>query len=195
MSLAARLGLPEEFQTTLLLLALLVALAPYLAGVKIGGLQVPALAPRKQRQMKGFGPLALLLALGLVLPVSGLSPSTARLQLLAADFRETGEIDVAIANSGTVAALLTRIELEVLRDYQVSARPALAPSAGYRIPIADLNPGQRRSVIVRHVIPAATTERILIAPETARALEVRVRIYAAHGVVLTSDMRLRRPSL
>lgn len=46
MSLAERLGLPEEFQTTLLLLSLLLALAPYFADVKIGSLQVPRLSPR-----------------------------------------------------------------------------------------------------------------------------------------------------
>lgn len=195
MSLAERIGLPEEFQTTLLLLALLLALAPYLADIKIGSLQVPRLGPQKRRLMKVLGPLVVLSSLGLVLPVSKLLPSVSKLQLLAVDFTEAGEIDVAITNSGTAAALLTKIELEILKDHQISARPALTPTARYRIPMTGLRSGQRRSLVVRHTVLPATTERILIAPETARVLDVRIHIYAANGAVLTSDVQLWQGSV
>jgi hypothetical protein len=190
MSIAEWMGLPEEFQTTLLLLAILLTFTPYFAGIKIGGLQVPDLGSRKGRLMKVLGPLALLASLGLVLPVSALLPSTTKLQILAVDFTQTGEIDVAITNAGTATALLTKIEFEILKDHQVLARPVLAPTGHYRIPLDDLQQGQRRSLILRHTILPATTERILLAPEVARSLDIRMRIYCGDGGVLTADVQL-----
>jgi hypothetical protein len=190
MSLAEWLGLPEEFQATLLLLAVLLTFTPYFAGIKIGGLQVPDLGSRKGRLMKVLGPLSLLASLGLVLPVSALLPSPTKLQLLAVDFTPTGEVDLAITNSGTATALLTKIEFEILKDHQVLARPILAPVANYRIPLADLKQGQRRSLILRHAVLPATTERILLAPEAARSLDLRIRIYCGDGQVLTADVQL-----
>lgn len=192
MSFADRLGLPGEFQTTLLLLSLLLTASPYLAGVTIGGLKIPELGPRQRRLMRFLGPAAFLVSLGLVVPVDRLAPAV-RLELLAADATEAGLIDLVVANQGTEPALLTRIALEVVSDDGTAVRPALAPAAGYRIPIADLRPGQQRSILVRHLVPAGATERILISPETIRATTVRVHVHSARAIVLSRDVRLWRP--
>ncbi|HEY6141032.1 MAG TPA: hypothetical protein VI670_25020 [Thermoanaerobaculia bacterium] len=189
MSIAQRAGLPEPFQTTLLILAIVLALTPYLADVSIGILKVPKLTPRQRRSMKVIGPLAVAAAAVLVVPLPFFAPAPV-LRLLVADATETGEIDLAIANEGKTAALLTRLQLEVSRDRGLRARPTLMPAATYRIPIDDLAVGASRGLMVRHLVPASATERIVIAPMTTRALDVRLRIESANGGVLEADVGL-----
>jgi Mg-chelatase subunit ChlD len=189
MSLADRLGLPHELMTALILLTIVFALAPYFAGLTLGTLQVPRLRPRARRLLRILGPLSVAAAVALVVPVAALAPQTTRLKLLAADFVD-GNIDVAIANAGTSDGLVTGIELEVLADRGGAARPALPATARYQVPIDDLQPGGKRRIVVRHLIPAGATERLLISPETARLLDVRLRIHTAGGTLLTADVPL-----
>jgi hypothetical protein len=190
MSIAQWLGLPADFLTALLLIAFCLTLAPYIEGVTIGSWSIPKLLPGKKRIMKIVAPLVLAAFVAAGVPLQALRPGTSNLQLLAADFTERGVIDVAVSNSGTSAALLTRIELEVLHDHRQLIRPALDASATYRIPIDDALRGQRRAAVIRHLIPPASTERLLIAPETGRVLDVRVHILSADGAVLTRDVHL-----
>jgi|GEM_PF-5457129 len=189
MSIAQRAGLPEAVQTALLLLSIALALTPYLTEVSIGILKIPKLSMRERRSMKIIGPIAVVLAIALVAPLSALAPAS-KLRLLAADVDEAGQIDVVVANNGTTAALLTKIELELLRDRQLRARPTLMPTAAYRIPIDRLSVGGRRSLLVRQLVLPSTAERIVIAPMTNRALEVRLRMHTADGEVLTADVSL-----
>jgi len=189
MSIAQRAGLPEAVQTTLLLLSIALALTPYLPEVSIGALIIPKLSIRQRRSMKIIGPIAVVLAIALVVPLSALAP-TSKLRLLGADVDEAGQIDVVVANNGATPALLTKIELELLRDRQLRARPTLAPVAAYRIPIDRLSVGGRRSLLVRQLVLPSTAERIVIAPMTNRAVDVRLRIQSAEGDVLTADVSL-----
>lgn len=190
-SLAQRIGLPDAFQTALLTLALLLALSPYLAGVTVGNLQIPQLAAKHRRQLRFAGPAAVAGAILLVLPLTSLAPRRqARLAFVAVDATPEGEIDVAVTNDGNAPVLITRIELEVLRDRGRKARPTLLSAAAYRIPIDDLQPGQRRSVIGRQLIAPGTTERFTIAPQTARALDVRLHLKTADGLSLSRDLSL-----
>jgi len=189
MSIAQWLGLSPEFWTAILLIAVCLALAPYLENMTIGAWVVPRLVPGKKRIVKIGGPLIVIVLIAAGVPLNALRPK-ARLELLAADATDRGQIDVVIANSGATAAVLTRIEIEVLRDHGQLMRPVLDASATYRIPLGDARAGQCRAATIRHVVPPATTERILIALETARVLDVRVRILVADGVALTGDVRL-----
>lgn len=184
MSIVDLLGLSETVQTTLLLLALALALAPFLSGVKIGGVEIPKLDPRRRRVLRIAGPASLAVAIALVVPVPALRPSPTNLRLLAADVMENGDIDVAVENSGTSTALLTAIELQVDRESVVSARPVLQTSATYRLPIGDLSAGQRRRLVIRHLVPAGATERFSIHPETTSAATVRLSLFAADGAVM-----------
>lgn len=184
MSIADLLGLPETVQTTLLLLALALALAPFLSGLKIGGVEIPKLDPRRRRILRIAGPASVVVAIALVVPVPALRPSPASLRLLAADALENGDIDVAVGNPGASAALLTAIELQVDRESVVAARPVLQTSATYRLPIGDLSAGQRRRLVIRHLVPAGATERFSIHPETTRAATVHLSLFAADGSVL-----------
>jgi len=189
MSLADRLGLPHELMTALILLTIVFTLAPYFAGLTLGTLQVPRLRPRVRRLLRIVGPLSVAAAVALVVPVTALAPQTTRLKLLAADFVD-GNIDVAIANAGTSDGLVTGIELEVLADRGSIARPALPATARYEVPIDDLQPGGKRRIVIRHLIPAGTTERFLVSPETARLLDVRLRMQTASDTLLTADVPL-----
>ena len=189
MSVAGRLGFPEAFQTALLVLTLLLALAPHLSGLAVAGVQVPRLDPRRRRMLKVVGPAAFLLVILLVIPVRALAPRDA-LQLIAVDATPNGQIDVAIANTGDAAALLTSIELTVMSTRAAHVRPVLATTATYRVPLGDLEPGRSRRVIIRHLLEPNTTERIVIAPETSRPMRVRVSIGASGGVVFTRDVEL-----
>jgi hypothetical protein len=189
MSLADRLGLPHELMTTLILLAIVFSLAPYFAGLTLGTLQVPRLRPRARRLLRILGPLGVAAAVALVVPIAALAPRATRLQLLAADFVD-GNVDVAIANAGPADGLVTGIELEVLADRGGIARPALAATARYRVPLDDVQPGGKRRIVVRHLVPAGATERFLVSPETARLLDVRLHIHTAGGIVLTADVPL-----
>lgn len=184
MSIVDLLGLSEAVQTTLLLLALALALAPFLSGVKIGGVEIPKLDPRRRRALRIAGPASVVVAIALVVPVPALRPSPTHLRLLAADAIENGDIDVAVANSGTSPALLTAIELEVGRDRVMTPRPVLQTSAWYRLPIGDLSAGQRRRLVIRHLVPAGATERFSIHPETSRAATVRLSLFSADGAVM-----------
>jgi hypothetical protein len=190
MSVAEHIGLPDAFRTTLLIVALLLALTPYLSGLAISGVQLPRLPHAQRRRFKILGPIAIAFAVALVFPIEALAPPSTRLQLLAADVTESGEIDLAIANDGTAAVLLTRMEIEVLDEHGTNVRPALIPSAHYRIAVGDLRRHQRRSVAIRHLIAPKTTERLVIAPETNRSTRIRISIYPARGTALTCILEL-----
>jgi hypothetical protein len=70
MSLVRFLALPESFTSTLLILATIAALVPYLPPeAEFGPIKVPALPPRTRRRLRRLGPVLLLLALGLFIPI------------------------------------------------------------------------------------------------------------------------------
>ncbi|HEX6161603.1 MAG TPA: hypothetical protein VF111_15610, partial [Thermoanaerobaculia bacterium] len=97
---------------------------------------------------------------------------------------------LAIRNSGKSAALLTRIELEMLIDRRTAVRPALTPSALYVIPMQSRGAGHRRALVIRHLIAPNTTERIIVSPATNRAMRLRIHLHAAGGEVLTGEVEL-----
>src|SRR5712691_8267570 len=70
-NLLFELGLPEQFGVVLLLLALILLLAPYLAGQDLGVIKVPPFTPSSKRILRVFGPLAMLAALFLHVPFFG----------------------------------------------------------------------------------------------------------------------------
>ena len=190
MSLANWLGLPEAFQTTLLIAAVVLALTPYFAGITVGGLQVPRLPVRQRRRLRLAGPIVLLGCLALVIPIGAWRNATSELRLLAVDVGPSGVIDVVVANRGSSPALLTAIELEVIADRRVIGRPVLQETATYHVPLDDVAVGGRQRRTIRHIIAAGATERILIAPETARSLRVRLSLSVAGGAMLTSTVEL-----
>jgi hypothetical protein len=67
-SILQALGLPQPFGATLLALALILALAPYLGGADFGLLKVPTFSPDTQRGLRVIGPVALAAAVGLHVP-------------------------------------------------------------------------------------------------------------------------------
>jgi len=190
MSIANLLGLSEAVQTTLVLLAVALVLAPVLSGVKFGGIEVPRLDPRRRRALRIVGPVSVVGAVVLVVPVSALRPPATHLRLLAAASLGNGDIDVAITNAGTADALLTAIELQVTRERAAAPRPELHTSATYRVPIGDLTAGQSRRVVIWHLVPAGATERLSIHPETNHAAAVQLSLFAADGTVLRTMIEL-----
>jgi hypothetical protein len=116
------------------------------------------------------------------------------LRLVAVDVTAAGNIDVVVSNAGTSAALLTAIELEVIAERRIAARPELLPSAAFRVPVDDLATVGRRKLTIRQLIAPKSLERIVISPQTGRGLLVRLRIYAADGAVLSSDVDLLKTS-
>lgn len=194
MSVADWLGLPEAVQTALLILAVVFTLTPWFPGFTVGNWSVPKLDPRRRRALRWVGPITIMLAVALVMPLAALRPSPTALRLLTADGTANGDIDLVITNSGISAALLTAIELEVIRDRGLAARPALVTTATYRLPIGGLAAGQRRRLVIRHLVPAGATERIAVATETMRAASVRLSLYAADGAVLREVVELRPSS-
>lgn len=191
MSVAGRLGLPEAFQATVLVLVVAFALAPYFSGMTVGGVVIPRLDRRRRRTLRIAGPVAVAVAIALVVPMAGLQPRTTDLHLLAAGLTEEGDVDAVVSNSGTTAALITGIELEVVRDYNIMGRPPLASSGTYVVPVGALPAGGRRKLMVRHLVPPAGTERIIISPSTARSLTLRLHLHGADGTVLTREIAAR----
>jgi len=191
MSIAQRLGVSGDFLTALLLMGVLLTVAPYLDGATIGSWVVPKLAPRRRRFMRFAAPIALAAIIAVGMPIQALRPSASDLQLIAADFHR-GVIDVVIWNAGTSPALLSRIEIAVLRDHHRSMRPPLDVSATYHIALGDAVPGERRVALVRHLVPAGATERLIIAPDTTRVLDVRLQIASSEGKTLARDFQLWR---
>ncbi|HEX2835301.1 MAG TPA: hypothetical protein VHW00_19965 [Thermoanaerobaculia bacterium] len=190
MSIARWLGLPDAFVLAVMLLTLALTLAPYFSGMTIGSVQVPRLDIRRRRALRLIGPVLLLANLALVLPLSALNPMRTNLRLAAAEVTERGEIDLVVINSGSSAALLTAIEIEILADRGVAARPVLVETATYRVPIDGVRAGSNRRRMIRHLIPAGASERIVIAPETARALRIRVVLHAEDGTALSATLEL-----
>jgi len=189
MSLAGRLGLPEAVQTALLLAAIALTLAPYFAGMSIGGLQIPAIGPGRRR-MRVAGPAMLAGCMVLVVPLSLFQPAPMMLRLIAVDVTDSGDIDAVVANDGNSAAMLTAVELEVLGERRVGARPELLPGAAIQVPVDDLPPGGRRTSMIRLLVAPRSVERIVISPQTNRGLLLRLRIRSTDGVVLSSDVDL-----
>jgi len=190
MSIVRWLGLPPEVHSMLMIASILLALTPYLGGATFGSVTVPRLPLRTRRSMIMGGPLLVAALIALGIPIAALSPRATELRLVVADGTDDGEIDIVVRNSGTAPALLTRIELEIVGDRHAGARMPLTPTARYRIPLGTLSPGNRRAIAVRHLIAPSATEEIRIAPETPRALDLRLRIYSADGAVLAATVRL-----
>ncbi|HEX7152290.1 MAG TPA: hypothetical protein VF618_12450 [Thermoanaerobaculia bacterium] len=190
MSVADVLGFPETVRTTVLLLSIALALAPLLAGVKFAGIEIPKLDPRRRRALRWIGPIGVVVAIALAVPLPALQRPSTQLRLLAADAMENGAIDVAVSNSGTANALLTGIELQVGRERTIDPRPVLETSATYHVPIGELAVGQRNRVAIRHLIAAGATERFSIHPETTRAATVQLSLFDADGVVLRTSVNL-----
>lgn len=69
MSVLERLNIPPEFGTTLLLLGLILALAPYFSGKDFGIFKVPQFSRGRRRLLYVVGPLLLLFAVSLHIPV------------------------------------------------------------------------------------------------------------------------------
>lgn len=63
------LGLPDSFTATLLILALILLLAPYLSGMDFGVLKIPKFPENQNRRLKRFGPLLFFLVLLLFIPL------------------------------------------------------------------------------------------------------------------------------
>ncbi len=190
MSVADLLGLPEPVQTTLLLLAIALMLASVLSGVKIGGIEIPRLDPRRRRALRVIGPVSVLVAIALVMPVRALQPPPTELRLLAGDAMDNGDIDVVVANAGTGTALLTAIELEVRGERVMVPRPVLQTSATYDLPLGDLSVGQRRRLVIRHLIAPGATERFSIHAGSTRAASVQMSLFAADGGVMRTTLDL-----
>jgi hypothetical protein len=78
-SLLERMNLPDGFGYALLMVALILTLAPWLRGSDFGLFKIPDFAPATRRALIVIGPLALLLAVGLHLPMQPRSsPDTAQ---------------------------------------------------------------------------------------------------------------------
>lgn len=190
MSLAGRLGLPEAVQTALLLATFALTLTPYFAGMSIGGLQVPAIDPARRRRMRIAAPAMLVGSMLFVVPLPFLQPAPTMLRLIAVDVTDSGNIDAVVANDGNSAALLTAVELEVLSERGIGARPELLPGAAIQVPVDDLPRGGRRTSMIRMLVGPKSVERIVISPLTARGLLLRLRIRSADGAALTADVDL-----
>jgi hypothetical protein len=63
------LNVPEQFGVTLLLLALVLLLSPYLAGTDFGVIKIPEFKPTAKRALRVIGPVAMLAALLLHFPL------------------------------------------------------------------------------------------------------------------------------
>jgi hypothetical protein len=190
MSIAELLGWPEAVRTTLLLFGIALVVAPLLSGVKFGGIEIPRLDPRRRRALRVAGPLSLLAAVALIVPLRALQPASSTLRLLAVDVMENGDIDVAIRNSGTSSALLTVIEIQILRERALTPRPVLQTSAAYRVPFGRRSVAQTGRLAIRHLIAPASVERFSIHPGTARAVSVRLSLYAEDGAEIRTVVDL-----
>ena len=63
------LGLPETFGGALLLLALVLLLSPYLADTDLGFIKIPEFEPIVKRRLRIFGPIAMVAAVLLHVPL------------------------------------------------------------------------------------------------------------------------------
>src|SRR6058998_3569485 len=68
-SLLSAVGLPEEFGVVLLSLALILLLAPYLAGTDLGIIRIPSFSSGAKRTLRIVGPIAMLAAILLHVPL------------------------------------------------------------------------------------------------------------------------------
>lgn len=73
-SLLERLNLPDGFGYALLMLGLILTLAPWLRGSDFGMFKIPEFAPGTRRGLVYAGPLTLMLAIGLHLPMAAPAP-------------------------------------------------------------------------------------------------------------------------
>jgi len=68
-SVLQRLALPAEFGVVLLVFCFALSVTPYLTGADFGVVKIPTLDPRTSRRLRLLGPLALVLAIFLHLPI------------------------------------------------------------------------------------------------------------------------------
>ena len=90
--------------------------------------------------------------------------------------KDLGVLDVKVRNTGSSDALITEIEVLIVKDLDLEARAVLPPSAGYKIPIGDLKRGQSKSIQVSHVVEASKADRFLVALDTTRVLKVKLAL-------------------
>ena len=101
---------------------------------------------------------------------------TQPLEISAVTVTDNSELDVKVRNTEESDALITRIQVTVLRVFGTQAEAILPPSAGYELPIHDLSRGQSRSVQVSQVVEQKGTDRFLVALHTRRRLRLKLTL-------------------
>ena len=93
-SVLARLGLPQEFGLTLLLLGLALLLAPWVSGVDFGFLKIPTFPDGTRRVLRIAGPVAFLLALFMHIPFLIVPPPRSNTEVASPDPRDSSSASV-----------------------------------------------------------------------------------------------------
>lgn len=86
-------------------------------------------------------------------------------------YTEKGEFDVLLNNVSQVAAVVSRIEVMVVKDHEIELSPLMF-GVNLRIPIEDLQKGETKNLEAVIEIPVGRAERLLISLETTRILTV-----------------------
>src|SRR5712692_5480495 len=79
------LGIPDSVAWLCVGVALIFALAPYLAGLDFGIFKIPTFDDRGKRRLKWIGPILIILSMVLFIPLESLKPPIPQLHVLPQD--------------------------------------------------------------------------------------------------------------
>ena len=179
----ALLGLPNEFGTLLLALALILSLSPYLSGADLGIFKVPSLEPATKSLLRVLGPVVLILAVGLFVPIwpGPSKPGARRVEELIGQLKRGNErrrrgAALALGKLGPVVEVAVPELIEALNDPDLYVRENAAEALESAGPAA-----------VRHLVAVLRHEKGLgLIAETPMIPRPVPRLWE---VVVESDVR------
>ncbi len=150
----AKLGIPGAVGATVTLLALALALAPYLADKDFGFLKIPAFSEEAQHELRVLGPILLALSLALFFPL--FAPQAPAIRSASSDDATVFEIRNASARYLYVVWLRFDGKEDPEHSYSLGpgAEEKIATYVAHTWRISDANTGEMlRSVVVKAGMP------------------------------------------
>jgi hypothetical protein len=122
----------------------------------------------------------------------------AELKVTSAAYTKAGVIDLALLNEGNSAAVISEIQLKLVKDFHRTLLPVLPPvppSEYIKIPIGELSEGQDKKATLKDpvAVPAHGADRIVVSPDTTRVVKLEVKLFYNNGQVAQTEVTTKVP--
>jgi hypothetical protein len=117
----------------------------------------------------------------------------AELKVTSAVYKD-GLIDLALINEGDSAAVISEIQLKVMKDFRRTLQPVVPPSEHVKIPIGGLAEGQVKKATLKDpvAVPPHGADRIQIIPDSTRVVKLEVSLIYNDDQVAKAEVTTKK---